>query len=88
MCPKQTKQEEKPSVALPRPRPIEENRMCLFCGGPVEREIVDLDCSCFRHRLCRFCAFLAYDTPFFQVPGGLRNYSRELRSMLRRKESF
>ena len=69
MCPKQTKQEEIPSVQLPRPRPREENRMCLFCGAPVEREIVDLDCSCFRHRLCRFCAFLAYDTPFFQVPG-------------------
>ena len=49
MCPKQTKQEEIPSVQLPRPRPREENRMCLFCGAPVEREIVDLDCSCFRH---------------------------------------
>ena len=44
MCPKQTKQEEIPSVQLPRPRPREENRMCLFCGTPVEREIVDI-CS-------------------------------------------
>ena len=66
MCPKQTKQEEIPSVQLPRPRPREENRVCLLCERPVEREIVDLDCSCFRHRFCRLCAFVV---PFFQVAG-------------------
>ena len=56
MCPKQIMQQEKQSFELPKPRAIDQNRKCLICGHEVEREIVNLNCSCVRHRLCYFCA--------------------------------
>ena len=67
MFPNQTIQQEKPSFELPKPRAIDENRKCLICGNEVEREIVDLNCSCFRHRLCHFCAYLVFETPGIEV---------------------
>ena len=58
MCPKQVTQKEKQSFELSKPRPIDQNRKCLICGRQVEREIVNLKCSCVRHRLCYFCAYV------------------------------
>ena len=62
MCPNQTIQQEKPSFELSKPRAIDENRKCLICKREVEREIVDLNCSCFRNQLCHFCAHLLFET--------------------------
>jgi hypothetical protein len=62
MFPKQTIQQEKQGFDLPKPIAIDENRKCLICGREVEREIVDLNCSCFRNRLCHFCAHLLFKT--------------------------
>ena len=45
-----------------KPRAIHENRKCLICPREVEREIVDLNCSCFKNLLCRFCAHLLFET--------------------------
>ena len=73
MCPNQTIQQEKPSFELPKPRAIDENRKCLICPREVEREIVDLNCSCFRHRLCHFCAYLAFETPGIDIVIGYLN---------------
>ena len=67
MCPKQTIQQEKQSLELPNLRPIHENAKCLICGIKVEKEIADLNCSCFRHRLCHFCAYLAFETPDIEI---------------------
>jgi len=36
-------------------RAIDENRKCLMCQRELEKEIVDLHCSCFKNLLCRFC---------------------------------
>jgi len=43
------------------------SRKCLSCGLQVEKEIVNLNCSCFRHRLCQFCACLAFETPGIDI---------------------
>ena len=43
------------------------SRKCLSCGLQVEKEIVNLNCSCFRHRLCQFCAYLAFGTPGIDI---------------------
>ena len=43
------------------------SRKCLSCGLQVEKEIVNLNCSCFRHRLCQFCAYLAFETPGIDI---------------------
>ena len=45
-----------------KPRAIDENRKCLICQREVEREIVDLNCSCFKNELCRFCVHLLFET--------------------------
>ena len=60
MCSKQTTQTIQQE--LPTPRVIccssltrqSITRKCLSCGLEVQKEIVDLNCSCFRHRLCHF----------------------------------
>ena len=44
-----------------KPKAINENHKCLICSREVEKEIVDLDYSCFRHRLCRLCTFLLFE---------------------------
>ena len=62
MFPKQTIQQEKQGFELSKPRAIDENRKCLICKREVEREIVDLNCSCFRNQLCHFCAHLLFET--------------------------
>ena len=67
MCSKQTIQQEKQSFELPKLIVIDENLECLICWNEVEREIVDLNCSCFRHRLCHFCAYLAFETPGIDI---------------------
>ena len=50
-----------------KPRAIDENRKCLICPREVEREIVDLNCSCFKNLLCHFCAYLAFETPGIDI---------------------
>ena len=50
-----------------KPRAIDENLECLICWNEFEREIVDLNCSCFRHRLCHVCAYLAFETPGIDI---------------------
>ena len=67
MFPKQTIQQEKQGFELSKPRAIDENHKCLIYKLEVEREIVDLNCSCFRHRLCNFCAYLAFETPGIDI---------------------
>ena len=67
MCSKQTIQQEKQGFELPKPKETDENRKCLSCRLEVEREIVDLNCSCFRHRLCNFCAYLAFETQGVEI---------------------
>ena len=45
-----------------KPRAIDENLKCLICPREVEREIVDLNCSCFKNLLCRFCFRFFFET--------------------------
>jgi hypothetical protein len=73
MCSKQTTQTIQQELPTPRviccsslsPKSI--TRKCLSCGLEVQREILDLNCSCFRHRLCHFCAYLAFETPGIDI---------------------
>ena len=67
MCSKQTIQQEKQSFELSKPIVTDENLECPICWNEVEREIVDLNCSCFRHRLCHVCAYLAFETPGIDI---------------------
>ena len=68
MCSKQTTQTIQQELPTPRviccssltPQSI--TRKCLSCGLEVQKEIVDLNCSCFRNQLCHFCAHLLFET--------------------------
>ena len=64
MCSKQTIQQERQNFELSKPK---ENLECLICWNEVETEIVDLNCSCFKHRMCHFCAYLAFETPGIDI---------------------
>ena len=67
MCSKQNIQEEKQSFELPKPIVTDEILECPICWNEVEREKVDINCSCLRHRLCHLCAYLAFETPDIEI---------------------
>ena len=67
MCSKQNIQEEKQSFELPKPIVTDEILECPICWNEVEREKVDINCSCLRHRLCHRCAYLAFETPGIDI---------------------
>ena len=49
-------------------RAIDENRKCLMCQRELEKEIVDLHCSCFKNLLCRCCVHLLFEHFVIHVP--------------------